>query len=56
MEITRLPKCVMFWGLVGGVVSVRGRKSSVWGVFWTTPELSISVPASGLSQLKMRIN
>ena len=42
MEDTRLPKCVMFGELVGGVGCVGGEKKSGWGVSWTTSELSAS--------------
>ena len=40
MEVTRLPKCVMFGELVGRAGCVRGRKKSGWGVSWTISELS----------------
>ena len=56
MEDTTLPKCVMFGELVGGAVSAGERKTSGWGVSWTTSELSVSRPTSEGSQLKMLKN
>ena len=57
MEDTRLPKCVMFGGLVGGADCVGiGRKNSGRGVSWTTSELSVSTPTSGRLQPRTRGN
>ena len=36
MEDTRLLKCVMFGGLVGGAGCVGGQGKSGWGVPWAT--------------------
>ena len=36
MEDTRLPKCVMFGEMVGCAGCVEARKTSGWGVSWTT--------------------
>ena len=47
MEDTRLPKCVMFGEMVGVRAVWGARKTSEWGVSWTTSELSASTPTSG---------
>ena len=57
VEDTRLPKCVMFGELVGGVQTTRtGWKKSGLGVSWTISELSVSTPTSGRLQLRTRGN
>ena len=47
MEDMRLPKCVMFGEMAGGVDCVGGQEKSGWGVSWTTSEPSTSTPISG---------
>ena len=48
LENTRLSKCVMFGGTGKGRGLRRGPGKRMDGVFWTTSELSISAPISGL--------
>ena len=56
MEDTKLPKCVMFGGLVRGAGCVGGRKKSGPGVSWTTSELSVSTPTGERLQPRTREN
>ena len=56
VEDTRLSKYMMF-GELGGARAVWGaKKSSGWGVSWTTSELSASTPTSGRLQPRTREN
>ena len=56
MEDIRLPKCVMFGELEGGVGCVGGRKKGGWGVSWMTLEFSVSTPTGGRLQSRTRGN
>ena len=53
-EDTRLPKCVMFGEMVGGLSVWGARKKKGWGVSGTTSELSASTPTSGRMQPRTR--
>ena len=56
MEGTRLPKRVMFGGMVGGAGCEGGQEKEWMGVSWTISELSASTPTSGRLQPRTRGN